>query len=185
MDNDNIIPKLDKTKTVSHITMKERQRYMLSCHNSDYAMGCHYPEDDWDIIAYGDTLDELYESFAPIFFGDNQHGEKIAPSSWEFDICKTIEYTNDKGETFKTTNSCSNKYSVYSQDKEQQRLNDKIKSKVVDGFLNSSYHKDEQKKYQKRQENLKKQKKQKYKKDKEDKERKELERLQNKYNPDK
>ena len=59
---ENIIPTIDPKKTTSKITKTIRKQYSLGCSNKDTCMGQYYQEDDWDIKAYGDTLEELYQN---------------------------------------------------------------------------------------------------------------------------
>ena len=63
-----IIPKIDKTVKKTEIIKTDRQQYKLGCHNKDTCMGGYYSEDDWEIVAYGDTLKELYQQLIPFYF---------------------------------------------------------------------------------------------------------------------
>jgi len=58
------IPKIDETVSTGEATYKRYKIYRLTIHNKDYAMGCHYPEDDWTITCYGRTIDELIQNAA-------------------------------------------------------------------------------------------------------------------------
>jgi len=41
-----------------------RVAYEFSARNKSVCMGCYYPEDDWEIVEYGNTLEELADKVA-------------------------------------------------------------------------------------------------------------------------
>ena len=86
--NRSLVPTIDEAETSGEATYKRNYLYRLTIHNKDYAMGSHYPEDDWTIVCYGKTVDELIKDAA----------EKVVLSricwDWsEFSIVKRIEFS--------------------------------------------------------------------------------------------
>lgn len=44
-----------------------KKSYKLQVYNQSTCMGCYYPEDDWDIVIFGETLEELRKKAAYAF----------------------------------------------------------------------------------------------------------------------
>ena len=166
-------------KTMKNATLVKRDNYKATIHNKDYALGCHYPEDDWNVVAYGLTEEELIETLAFAYHHtDHEHyGIALAvnPESWHIEIVEVFE-VQFEGETIFTYETPKEKaYYDYG----TQVIKD-----FVPKFLTSDAFKREEKIHLKLIAEQQAKKDAEYEAEKEAKERKEYERLQNKFKED-
>lgn len=79
------------------VTVEIAERFKITLHNRDMHWGCYYVEDDWDIVVYAPTIDELIEKAR-----EQMILRLIDVDGWEFEQCEVILYD---GELYEIGNS--------------------------------------------------------------------------------
>lgn len=73
------------------------ERFKITLHNKDRSLGWYYIEDDWNIVVYAPTIDELIEKARKQLIQ-----RLIIVDGWELDKCEVILYD---GELYEIENS--------------------------------------------------------------------------------
>jgi len=68
-----------------------QEKYTLTMHNKDYAMGHHFSEDDWDLTVTGTSIEELSRNAAEQILESN-----ICVDNWSLSVGDYIIYNNEE-----------------------------------------------------------------------------------------
>lgn len=113
-----------------NVTMISFHNYKATVRNKDTSMGQYYPEDDWSVTAYGETLDELFQNLAIEFFTPRD-GSVIYPERFKFEIVNVISFIDET--TGATVFQTENAQPIKSFDNEE-------KHKITQQFYDSKYY---------------------------------------------
>jgi SHS2 domain-containing protein len=72
------------------VTVEIAERFKITLHNKAHHWGCYYVEDDWDIVVYAPTIDELIDQAR-----ERMIQRLIDVDSWELEQCEVILYDGE------------------------------------------------------------------------------------------
>jgi len=93
------------------VTVEIAERFKITLHNRDRHWGCHYVEDEWDIVVYAPTIDELVKEVRKQMIQ-----RLIDVDEWEFEQCKVILYDGGLYEVENSARDIRKEYSSFVDD---------------------------------------------------------------------
>jgi len=93
------------------VTVKIAKRFKITVENKSMHWGCHYIEDEWNIVVYAPTIEELTKEIRKRMID-----RLINVWSWELEECEVILYKNNLYEIEEETKDITKDYPTFISD---------------------------------------------------------------------